>query len=126
MLTIEWLSSRLNRALSIHDKILIGLEMPIVNKNCPDCYNDAIIQLIRQKMIMENKSGYKLKPGAVFRYKGKMIDNATITSDAAEWYIGQDLNNRAQFSILAKDYDEYEQGPYKPNSKSEFFKNKGE
>lgn len=57
---------------------------------------------------MKPTSGYILKSGAVFKYKGKIITNDNLTAEAAEWYISQDIDNRNQFVELARDYDEYE------------------
>lgn len=73
---------------------------------CPNRYSDAIDKII---LTMANKdnSGYVLKRGVAFRYKGKMITRANITKEAAEWHIAQNLDNRNDFEVLAKDWDEY-------------------
>lgn len=79
--------------------------------NCPNCYRDAITLICLKMKQNENKDsgGYVLKPGIVFKYKGKLVSSRSITKDAAEWYIKQDINNRDKFMELGRDYDSYEQ-----------------
>lgn len=56
----------------------------------------------------KNTGGYELKRGVAFRFQGKMYDRRNITSEAAEWYIEQDLRHRDDFEELARPYDSYE------------------
>lgn len=55
-----------------------------------------------------NNSGYILKRGVAFRYKGSIITRHNLTKEAAEWFISQDINNRDKFEELANDWDSYE------------------
>lgn len=77
------------------------------NPNCPNRYNDALINIIR----MENtkkRGGYTLKRGVVINKNGKRYTNKDLTAAVAEWYIAQDLNNRGKFEHLAKEWDDYD------------------
>ena len=111
-----WYRERLNASLTASDKRTIESHYEMVtgksfagsfSQNCPNKYKDAITHiLIKMKQDNTDNGGYVLKQGA-FRYKGKVITNANMTAEAAEWWIHQNLDNRDQFASLGKDYDSY-------------------
>lgn len=77
--------------------------------DCPNRYHDAITQiLLKMKQTQTNdRGGYLLKTGVVFKYKGKIITNSNLTAAAAEWYIAQNIERRDDFEELGKDYDSF-------------------
>lgn len=117
MNTKEWYREKASaNSLTYSDKTIIKADWKQLNgtdfsssfnDKCHNCYHDAIILILRA-MNKQETGGYILKKGVVFKYKGKLYTSSNITSQAAEWYIAQDLNHRNDFDVLAKDYDEYE------------------
>lgn len=116
MQSAKWYRDRAySPALSVADKATIRQDWEEIkgvafsasfNANCPNCYHDAVILILRM-MEKKDNGGYVLKRGKAFKYKGKVYTNQNITPEAAEWWIKQDLKHRDDFLELGKDYDSY-------------------
>ena len=127
MQNVEWYRERRRTAsLSDLDKQIIAEDYNEITGGdfqadfkltCPNKYTDAIDKILYTMAQQQNTSGYILKSGIAFRYKGKIITRSNITKEAAEWYIKQNLDNRNDFEELANDWDSYEQAEQKTASK---------
>lgn len=116
MQSAEWYRDRAySPTLSVADKATIRQDWEDIkgvafsasfNVKCPNCYHDAVILILRT-MEKKDNGGYVLKRGKAFKYKGKVYTSQNITSEAAEWWIKQDLKHRDDFLELGKDYDIY-------------------
>lgn len=117
----QWYRERLPRAaaLSGTDKSAIrddwqeltGKEFNAsFSPTCPNKYNDAIILILKSMKQAEKSDGYILRKGAAFRYNGTVYTRENLTTEAAEWFLKQEPNNRRYFTKIARDYESYEKG----------------
>lgn len=114
-ITLEWLKQHKFHRTEHENRIIRKEYQNITGRypdpNCPDSCNDAFHYLINHYKLKAMAAGYVLKPGISFRYQNKVINRHNLTAAAAEWFIGEDLENRKKFESLGKDWEEYEKEP---------------
>ena len=60
-------------------------------KGCPNCYSDQAVLLWSKLQTQESERAYVLKPGLDFFWKGRRINNETLTDELAETILAEGL-----------------------------------